>query len=110
MAAQPEIINLIKNLPEIGENECFETLWKKPGIHIERIISKGHCSEPGFWYDQNWDEWVLVLQGQAIVEFEQHTVTLSSGDSFLIPAHIRHRIQWTDPEQETIWLAVHSSI
>ncbi len=78
-------------------------------MKIERIVSKGHQSPPDFWYDQAQTEWVMVLQGRAKVRFKKDgtIAELLPGDHLIIPAHVQHRVEWTDPDQETIWLAVH---
>jgi cupin 2 domain-containing protein len=91
-----------------GSGEFFETLLQRPGVRIERIVSHGHCSEAGFWYDQEEAEWVLVVQGEARLRFEQgdRVVELKSGDWVAIAARERHRVEWTTPERETVWLAV----
>jgi cupin 2 domain-containing protein len=72
-------------------------------------VSRGHTSPEGFWYDQEEHEWILLLKGGAILLFEnqQCSISLGPGDYLDIPAHIRHRVEWTDPDQETVWLAVH---
>lgn len=98
--------NLLSNLPDQLPEEVFETLVQTPQIRIERILSRGHASPPGFWYDQPEAEWITLLQGTARLEFEDHTVDLIAGDALLIPAHVRHRVAETDPQQTTIWLAV----
>lgn len=102
-------INLFTGIPIPSVDEWSQTLIATGGCRIERIVSKGHVSAPGFWYDQAWDEWVALLQGQAVltIDGQQHRIELSVGDCLLIPAHTRHRVEWTDPAVETIWLAVH---
>ena len=104
-------INLLSNIPDNLAEERVEALAIGQHFKIERIISRGHRSEPGFWYDQDWDEWVLVLKGRARLTFEGQTgaLDLEIGDSLLIPAGTRHRVAWTDPGVETLWLAVHVS-
>ena len=91
------------------EEEAFSEIFARPGLKIERIISQGQSSPQGFWYDQAWNEWVIVLKGSATLRFEDEPVTraLSAGDYVLIPARKRHRVDWTDPQQPTVWLAVH---
>lgn len=88
--------------------EIVTTLIESAAVRIERIISTGHCSPPGFWYDQDEHEWVLVLRGAATLSFEddQRPIDLRPGDSINIPAHRRHRVQWTTVEEPTVWLAV----
>lgn len=88
--------------------EIFTTLLATPGVRIERIVSTGQCSPPGFWYDQPEGEWVLLLAGAARLRFadEAETRTLVPGDWLAIVPHRRHRVEWTDPAQTTVWLAV----
>ena len=90
-------------LPE----ELFTKLLQAPGIRIERIVSQGHCSPDGFWYDQDQAEWVLVLKGAARIQFEDRVLQLRPGDFVNISAHQKHRVAWTTPDEPTIWLAVH---
>ena len=89
--------------------EVFSEIFAQPGLKIERIISQGQVSPPGFWYNQAWNEWVIVLKGGAILQFEDEPATraLGEGDYVFIPARKRHRVDWTNPEQPTVWLAVH---
>lgn len=98
--------NLFQNLPTSLPAELVETLASNAQVRIERIVSTGHASDPGFWYDQPEHEWVVVLQGAARVDFEQETLELTPGDHVLIPAHRRHRVAWTTPDEPTVWLAV----
>jgi cupin 2 domain-containing protein len=102
----PVMLNLLAQLPEASEHENFQTLFESPSVRIERIVSDGQSSPSDFWYDQPHDEWVLLLQGEAVLEFsvgEPHN--LRSGDSLCIPAHCRHRVARTG--SRTVWLAVH---
>ena len=89
--------------------EAFSEIFARPGLKIERIISQGQVSPPEFWYDQAWNEWVVVLRGSATFQFEDEPATraLGEGDYVFIPARKRHRVEWTDPQQQTVWLAVH---
>ena len=93
--------------PEAGR-ESVEELLEEDGVRIERIVSRGHSSPPDFWYDQSENEWVIVLSGSARLQFQDDTdpVTLGPGDYVSVPAHVRHRVAWTDPDQDTVWLAV----
>jgi cupin 2 domain-containing protein len=101
------INNLFTSIPEPSDTEFFEDLLRTPGIGIERIVSKGHASPAEGWYDQDEHEWVMVVQGAAVITFEQGgDVRLESGDYINIPAHCRHKVSWTNPEQATVWLAV----
>ncbi len=93
-----------------GEGELHEILLqsKGRGLRIERILSAGQTSPPGFWYDQQQDEWVALLQGRAGLSFDDgRSVTLEKGDWLFLPAHTRHRLDWTSREPPCIWLAVH---
>ena len=92
-------------------DEQFSELFTRPGLHIECIVSTGQSSPEGFWYDQPDGEWVVVIQGEARLRFadESEARHLKAGDYLDIAAHRRHRIDWTTPEQATIWLAVHYS-
>ncbi|MCW5747585.1 MAG: cupin domain-containing protein [Alphaproteobacteria bacterium] len=90
-------------------NESFHDLLSLPGLRIERIVSGGQASPPGFWYDQTQGEWVLLLAGDAGLQFEDETSPrhLRPGDYVWIAPHRRHRVAWTAPDQPTVWLAVH---
>nr|WP_246499560.1 cupin domain-containing protein [Azospirillum soli] len=95
-------------LPVSLPDELFTTLAASGNVRIERIVSTGQASPEGFWYDQGWDEFVLVVQGAARLEVEgEGERPLAPGDWAMIPARTRHRVAWTDPEQTTVWLAVH---
>lgn len=95
-------------LPDDLSEEVFEDLIKTKHLKIERIISKGQTSPEDFWYDQQQNEWLIVLKGSAIIAFEnQENVTLKQGDYLNIKAHQKHRVHWTKPDTETIWLAIH---
>lgn len=109
MNTHPEKSNIFSNIPERLSEELFQTLADLHCIQIERIISERHSTPPGCWYDQEWDEWVLLLSGSAgiLFEDEQKELKLGSGDYLLIPAGCRHRVEWTDPKERTIWLAIH---
>lgn len=100
--------NLFSGLPS-GGMETFDTLLGRPGLRIERIVSTGQASPPGFWYDQPEDEWVVLLSGSAglSIEGEPEVRALKPGDWLRIPAHVRHRVEWTDATQPSVWLAVH---
>jgi cupin 2 domain-containing protein len=91
-----------------GDEEIADIL-ARPGLKIERIVSHGHASPPEFWYDQAWNEWVIVLSGSARLRFEDEPGErmLAAGDYIFIPARKRHRVEWTDPQERTVWLAVH---
>ncbi len=92
--------------PEPG-TESVREIVRTEDVRIERIVSRGHSSPPDFWYDQPENEWVIVLSGNARLELEEaEPLELGPGDYLNIPAHVRHRVAWTDPDQDTVWLAV----
>ena len=100
--------NLFDRIPDDLPAEWMETLAESGSVRIERIVSRGHASPPGEWYDQALSEWVLLLKGSAGLEFEDgREAQLYPGDWLEIPAHQRHRVAWTDPGEDTVWLAVH---
>ncbi len=101
--------NLFAGTASRADAERITRLLVSPAVTIERIVSTGQASPPGFWYDQAWDEWVLLLTGSAGLQIENEAEirTLHTGDYVTIPAHLRHRVEWTAPDQATIWLAVH---
>lgn len=99
--------NFFSNIPDKIPEEIIETVFKSDTFRIERIISKGHSNPEDFWYNQDENEWVLVLEGNAIIRYEDDTsVKLKKGDYIFIPSHKIHRVEWTDPTQLTIWLAI----
>jgi len=91
------------SLPE----ELVQTLLATPNLRIERIVSDGHASPEGLWYDQEQHEFVVLLKGAARLRFEDEEIDLNPGDFIDIPAHRRHRVEWTTPDEQTVWLAVH---
>jgi cupin 2 domain-containing protein len=102
--------NLYSDLPASPrQDELFLELLKRPGLRIERIVSTGQASPSGFWYDQPEGEWVLLLQGEAGIRFEDtaEPLALLPGDFLEIAPHRRHRVEWTHPDLTTVWLAVH---
>jgi cupin 2 domain-containing protein len=101
--------NLFDQPAKPTTTECFETLLESTGLRLERIISHAHATPEGEWYDQDRLEWVLLLQGSAClrVEGESELVLLEPGDYLHLPSHLRHRVEWTDDKQATIWLALH---
>lgn len=101
--------NLFDSLPASFPQELTEVLAANSRVRIERIVSQGHSSPDGFWYNQDENEWVIVLKGSARLRFEGNgdsIVELKPGDFVNIPAHQKHRVEWTMPEEPTIWLAV----
>ena len=100
---------LLADIPVELPQEIFETICVSDTVKIERIVSGGHASPSGFWYDQERSEFILILQGSAGLKFENERdiVVLKKGDYLNISAHVKHRLEWTDPTCATIWLAVH---
>src|SRR5690606_31654930 len=100
--------NVFAQLPQSLPQELVEVLVNHPQVRIERIVSTGQASPAGFCYDQNEHEWVILLQGEAKLRWndEQPPTHLQPGDHVLLPAHRKHRVQWTTPDQPTVWLAV----
>ncbi len=99
--------NIYDSIPKDPETEVYDEIIRTPGVRIERIISKGHTSPENGWYDQEENEWVMVLEGSGTLTFEDGSAAhLSKGDHINIPAHCKHMVSWTDPNQLTIWLVV----
>ena len=99
--------NVFTDLPLRLPDELFTTLLKAANVRIERIVSHGHSSPDGFWYDQDQHEWIIVLKGHAKLRLEEELVEMQPGDFVNIPAHRKHRVEWTTPDEPTVWLAVH---
>jgi cupin 2 domain-containing protein len=101
--------NIFNDIHENLRHELVETILQASSFRIERIVSRGHCSPDGFWYDQDAHEWVILLKGRAVLSFDDQSesITMAPGDYINIEKHRRHRVEWTDIEQETIWLAIH---
>ena len=103
------IQNILSDIPMRLPDELFETLVKSNHVRIERIVSYGHASPEAFWYDQDQAELVILLKGAARLRFEgdEHMVEMNPGDFIDLPPHRKHRVDWTTPDEPTIWLAVH---
>jgi cupin 2 domain-containing protein len=101
-------VNLLSPLPDARSAELMDVLLERPGFRLERIVSLGQASPPGFWYDQAEGEWVLLVAGAARLRFADETEArlLGPGDWLDIAPHRRHRIDWTDPATPTVWLAL----
>jgi len=101
-------VNLLSPLPDADAAECIDTLLTRRDLRIERIVSRGQASPPGFWYDQDEGEWVVLLTGAARLRFADETEArlLQPGDWIDIAPHHRHRVDWTDPAVPTVWLAI----
>ncbi len=109
---KPMLTNVLRDFPaaaSAGEAETFDVLLSRPDVKIERITSTGQASPPDFWYCQPQSEWVLVVQGAAGLQLEGEAQerVLQVGDFVNIPAQCRHRVNWTQAEPPTIWLAIH---
>lgn len=105
-ASELVVRSLFGGIPEELPEELFQPLLEGRAFRMQRILSRGQASPPGYWYDQDEHEWVLVLQGAARLGFEGASEELGVGDSLHIPAHRRHRVEWTAPDQDTVWLAI----
>ena len=105
--------NLGEGLPAPPiDGELTETLCHLPGLRIERIVSTGQATPDGEWYDQDSDEWVLLVAGTArlLIDGEDRERELAAGDWLLLPAHCRHRVTWTERDPPTVWLAIHVAL
>ena len=103
------IRNLFSEIPAKVSEEIFEDIIANRHFKLERIVSNGNATPEGQWYDQDMDEWVILLAGEAGLFFENETDVriLKPGDYLHIPAHARHRVAWTKENEKTIWLAIH---
>jgi cupin 2 domain-containing protein len=103
--------NIFDGIPPKLIDELFTTIHSANKFRVERIVSQGHCSPEGFWYDQNEHEWVIVLEGDASIQFQadRETMYLKPGSYLRIPAHTRHRVVRTSSTGQTVWLAIHYS-
>ena len=100
--------NLFATIPAELPEELFETLLRGRDFRLERIVSRGHATPEGQWYDQDEHEWVLLVSGAAALEIEgrEELRVLAPGDHVLLPARCRHRVAWTAAEEETVWVAL----
>ncbi|MCK5013826.1 MAG: cupin domain-containing protein [Candidatus Omnitrophica bacterium] len=101
--------NVYEQIPEELRDELFEEIARGGPFKLERIVSKGHSTPEGKWYDQDENEWVIILKGRAgiLIEGQAEIVTLEPGDHYYLPARLKHRVEWTDAKTETVWLALH---
>lgn len=102
----PVVKNLFADLPHSSEQEEILTLHEEANLRVERIVSNGQASPAGFWYDQEEDEWVILLRGNATLGFEDGTIVeLSAGDYLMIERHLKHRVE--KASVDALWMAVH---
>ncbi len=107
LPATPIARTLLERAGTVSDGEISESILASENLRIERIVSTGQCTPEGTWYEQDEHEWVLLLQGAARLAYpDGKIVTLGPGDSLLLPAGSKHRVQWTEPETPTVWLAV----
>jgi len=100
--------NIFAGIPASFQDEIFQTIVELPSFKFERILSNGQATPPGEWYDQEWDEWVVLLTGSAGLRFADDSILgMEPGDCINIPAHVKHRVEWTDARTKTVWLALH---
>lgn len=103
-----EVKNIFENIPFSIPEEITEDIFSKPNFRIERIISEGHSSPKDFWYDQDQNEFVMLLSGSAVLVFDNNEkINLNPGDYLIINAHTKHRVEETDAQNKSIWLAVY---
>jgi len=104
-----EVKNIFSDVPQSVPEEIFENLISSENCKIERIVSRGHTTPEEKWYDQDKNEFVLILRGNAELLFEEKNelVKMKEGDYVNIPAHKKHRVEKTSTEKETIWLTIH---
>jgi cupin 2 domain-containing protein len=109
VSAPPDAGNLYAGVRASPDAEQFTGLFKHPGARLERIVSTGQASPPGFWYEQAHTEWVLLLQGAARLRFEDEAAAreLAPGDWLAIAPRRRHRVEATQAQPPTVWLALH---
>ncbi len=100
--------NIFADIPGHLPEEIFSRIIENRNFRLERIVSQGHATPEGQWYDQEEDEWVMLLRGGAVIGFEDgRRVEMAPGDHLLIPAHSRHRVESTAAGEKTVWLALH---
>ncbi len=100
-----KLSNIFENIPFDSDKELFEILFENKNIKIERIISYGYTSAPNFWYNQSENEFVILLKGEAKLEFKDRVISLNSGDYIMIPKYLQHRVAFTS--KEALWLCIY---
>jgi len=103
------IKNIFQDIPQGLSEELIETLSESKDVKVERIVSQGQKTESNTWYNQDKNEFILLVQGEAKLEFEEkeENIHLKPGDYLVIPAHKKHRVEWTPSKEDTVWLTVH---
>jgi len=100
--------NIFSHIPSDLKEEFFQNIVSKDNFKIQRIVSYGHTTSEFEWYDQEKDEWVILLSGEAVLSFlDEDDISLKAGDHINIPAHKKHRVSWTKSDEESVWLAVY---
>ncbi|MDP7638693.1 MAG: cupin domain-containing protein [Candidatus Hydrogenedentes bacterium] len=101
--------NIFNSIRQFQDEEFSESLLHAKGFRLERIISTGQRTPNGEWLNEDLDEWVVMLTGKAYLSFgdSNEIIDLKPGDYLNIPAHRRHRVEWTDPSEATVWLTIH---
>jgi cupin 2 domain-containing protein len=103
-----KVNNIFEELPDKLPEEFFENLIENENFKLERIVSEGHSTPEGEWYDQQTNEFIILLKGKAKLIFENdEDVILHPGDHLIIPKQIKHRVEWTSDTERTFWLALH---
>ena len=99
--------SIFQDIPDALKEEFFEDILVSDNLKIEKIVSYGHTSPKEGWYNQDKSEWVILLEGEAIISFKDgEDISLKKGDYLNIPLHVEHKVSWTKPECKTIWLAI----
>lgn len=102
-----QMIKLYENIPDYSDEEIIDILHEDDKVKIERIVSYGQQSPDGFWYNQDYNEWVIIISGSAVIEYDDGKLyNLNTGDNLFIPSHKKHRVKETDKHNKTIWLAL----
>jgi cupin 2 domain-containing protein len=101
--------NIFADIPDAIPEEIFETIIEKESFRLERIVSDGQLTPEDEWYDEDENEWFILLKGSAglLLEGDKEPLDLKPGDYINLPAHRRHKVVWTDIDEKTIWLALH---
>ncbi len=109
MSNDMEKKSIYQDIPSELPEELFDTMVETGSLRLERIVSRGHTTPIGQWYDQDHDEWVMVVRGSAVLIFESdgRRMVMEPGDYVIIPAHERHRVEWTSEHEDTVWIALH---